>query len=241
MPGSEWAAVSELQRTFERTNMKSKTVTLAVIALAVLSVSAFGFAQWKPTISEDDRMRGSYRFDRNGWVYVHLEGSPEQIGYQHGKLLAKETEDLLRVVKPFLHHETKHDWEFYRKASQEILWPKIDSEYQREIDGIVRGLNDAKVKADRWDIVALNAVEELPYYYVPWLDKQQGRMPTTPAPGHCSAIVSPCRYAKHHRIGMGHNTWTDYVKGSRWNIIFDIKPQKGYRILMDGLPGVIVS
>ena len=221
--------------------MKSKLVMLTVITFVALSVSALCLAQWKPTISEDDRMKGSYRFDRNGWVYVHLEGSPEQIGYQHGKLLAKETEDLLRVVKPFLHHETKHDWEFYRKASQEILWPKIDSEYQREIDGIVRGLNDAKVKADRWDIVALNAVEELPYYYVPWLDKQQGRIPTTHAPGNCSAIVATGSYTKDHRIVMGHNTWTDYVKGSRWNIIFDIKPQRGYRILMDGLPGVIVS
>src|SRR5437667_9936882 len=40
---------------------------------------------------------------------------------------------------------------------------------------------------------------------------------------------------------MGHNTWTDYVKGSRWNIIFDIKPACGYRILMDGLHGVIAS
>lgn len=121
------------------------------------------------------------------------------------------------------------------------MWPKIDAEYQREIDGIVRGANDAGVKADRWDIVALNAIEELPYYYVPWLEKQQGKIPTTHAPGNCSAIVATGSYTKDHRIVMGHNTWTDYVKGSRWNIIFDIKPQKGYRILMDGLPGVIVS
>ena len=27
----------------------------------------------------------------------------------------------------------------------------------------------------------------------------------------------------------------------RWNIIFDIKPQQGFRILMDGLPGIIIS
>jgi hypothetical protein len=221
--------------------MKLRTLLLLSVSVAFLFVTAFRFAQWKPTISEDDRMKGSYRFERNGWIYVHLEGSPEQIGYQHGKLLAKETEDLLRVIKPFLHHETKRDWEFYRKASQEIMWPRIDSEYQREMDGIVKGLNDSGVKADRWDIVALNAVEELPYYYVPWLEKQQGRIPTTHAPGNCSAIVATGTYTKDHRIVMGHNTWTDYVKGSRWNIIFDIKPQKGYRILMDGLPGVIVS
>ena len=40
---------------------------------------------------------------------------------------------------------------------------------------------------------------------------------------------------------MGHNAWTNYVVGTRWNIIFDIKPEKGHRILMDGLPGVIAS
>ena len=40
---------------------------------------------------------------------------------------------------------------------------------------------------------------------------------------------------------MGHNAWTNYVVGTRWNIIFDIKPEQGSRFLMDGLPGVIVS
>ncbi len=34
---------------------------------------------------------------------------------------------------------------------------------------------------------------------------------------------------------MGHNAWTNYVIGTRWNIIFDIKATKGARILMDGL------
>jgi hypothetical protein len=40
---------------------------------------------------------------------------------------------------------------------------------------------------------------------------------------------------------MGHNNWTNYVWGSRWNIVFDLRPDAGARILMDGLPGVIVS
>ena len=211
-----------------------------------LGVCAFLFAGFRthepeqPSV-KDDPMNGSYRFERNGWIFVHLEGAPEQIGYQHGKLLAKEISDLLRVLKPFLQHESKKDWNFYRKASQEILWPKIDDEFRRELDGIVRGLNDSGVKVDRWDIVTLNAIEELPYYYVPWLDRQQGRIPTMHAPGNCSAIIATGSYTKDGRIVMGHNTWTDYVKGSRWNIIFDIKPTSGNRILMDGLPGVIVS
>ena len=213
-------------------------VALTVFAAALsIRPAAGAFAENQP----DARLQGSYRFDRNGWVYIHLEGAPQQIGYQHGYLLSKETSDLLRVAKPFLLHETKRDWNFYRKASQEILWPKIDAEYQNEIDGIVVGLNDAGIKADRWDIVALNALEELPYYYVPWLDKQLGRVPTTHAPGNCSAMIATGSYTKDHHIVMGHNAWVNYVVGERWNIIFDIKPLHGYRILMDGLPGVIAS
>src|SRR5438128_1364102 len=191
--------------------MKLKLLSTLTLGIAIFSMSGFRFVQWKPTISEDDRLKGSYRFGRNGWIYVHLQGSPEQIGYQHGKLLAKEIEDLLRVVEPFLQHESKRDWDFYRKASQEVPWPKIDSEFQRELDAIVKGLNDAGVKADRWDIVALNAMEELPDHYLPWLAKKQGRLPTTHAPGNCSSMAATGSYAKHHRI------------------------------LMDGLPGVISS
>ncbi|HEV8186833.1 MAG TPA: C45 family peptidase [Pyrinomonadaceae bacterium] len=218
-----------------------KIGAMLLLGLAVLLFASFRSHEATRPSVQDDPMKGSYRFDRDGWIFVHLEGAPEQVGYQHGKLLAKETEDLLRVLKPFLLHETKKDWNFYRKASQEILWPKIDAEFQQELDGIVRGLNASGVKADRWDVVALNALEELPYYYVPWLDRKQGRVPTTHAPGNCSAIIATGSYTKDGRIAMGHNTWTDYIKGERWNIIFDIKPQKGYRILMDGLPGVIVS
>ena len=68
------------------------------------------------------RLQGSYRFERDGWIYVHLEGSPEQIGFQHGSLLADEIADFLRVIKPFLEKSTKRDWSFYRQASETMLW-----------------------------------------------------------------------------------------------------------------------
>jgi len=223
--------------------MKLKIIAAAVCGLMLMAIVAFRFAPTtsRPAFTEDKQLQGSYRFERNGWVFVHLEGPPDRLGYQHGYLLAPEIEDLLRVVKPFLEHETKHNWDFYRAASQDILWPKIDAEFQSEIDGIVRGVNAHGVKADRLDIVALNALEELPYYYVPWLDKQQGRVASTHAPGNCSAMIATGTYTKDHRIAMGHNAWTNYIVGERWNIIFDIKPARGYRILMDGLPGIITS
>ncbi len=188
-----------------------------------------------------DPLQGSYRLERAGWIFVHLEGPPQRLGFQHGALLAPEIRDLLRVLAPFLRQTTGRDWAFYRDAGEKILWPKVDAEYQAEIDGIVAGARARGVAADRWDIVALNALEELPSYYLPWLEKQQGKPPTTRAPGNCSAFVATGSYTADRRIVIGHNAWTNYVTGSRWNIIFDLKPERGFPILMDGLPGVIHS
>ena len=189
----------------------------------------------------DARLQDAKRVEREGWVYIHLEGSPGKIGYQHGALLAKEIEDLLRVMKPMMTHSGKYDWNFFRNAAEKMLWPKIEKEYQDEIDGIVAGATAKGVKIDRYDAVVMNAFIELGQYYVPWLEKQRGEALSAKAPGNCSAFIATGSWTTDGRIVIGHNAWTDYVIGSRWNIIFDIKPEKGHRMLMDGLPGVIAS
>jgi hypothetical protein len=212
---------------------------LLTAAVALSPKSSSGAPPTSP--ADDEQLRGAYRTEKDGWIFVHLVGSPEQIGFQHGRLLSAEIGDLLRVVRPYLKKSTGRDWEFYRKASEEMLWPGIDDEYRREIDGIVAGLAGRAIVADRWDLVALNAIEELPYYYVPWLDRREGKTPTSHAPGNCSAFVATGSYTRDGRIVMGHNNWTNYVFGARWNVVFDLTPDSGARILMDGLPGVIVS
>ena len=55
----------------------------------------------------------------------------------------------------------------------QMLWPHIDAEYQQELQGIADGVKAHGVDLDVYDIVALNAFEEVPDYYVPWLNKQQ--------------------------------------------------------------------
>ncbi len=102
---------------------------------------------------------------------MHLEGTPAEIGFQHGQLLAVEIADMVAVIKLESQHDTKRDWNFYREASQKMLWPHIDAEYQQELDGIAKGAQSKGVKVDVWDIVALNGAIELPSYYVPWLNK----------------------------------------------------------------------
>src|ERR1700686_3069263 len=185
----------------------------------------------------------SYRFQQGGWTYVHLQGSPSDIGFQHGYLLAPEIADALAAIKLFDTHQTQRDWEFFRTTAREMLWPHIDAEYQQELQGIADGVKAHGVDLDVYDIVALNAFEEVPDYYVPWLNQRekQARAPKLAAPGNCSAFIATGAYTKDHQIVIAHNNWTSYLAGERWVIIFDILPKNGQRILMDGFPGVITS
>jgi hypothetical protein len=223
--------------------MKIASFCCAAVCAVALLTSASVPAQ----TAKDPRLARSYSFDRGGWKYVHLEGTPEQIGYQHGYLLAAEIADTLAVLKLEDTHSTKRDWQFFRDASKNMLWPHIDDEYQRELTGIAEGAKAKGVQVDVWDIVAMNASIELPQYYVPWLDKKASgkghaeNLPHLAAPGNCSAFIATGKYTKDGKIVIAHNNWTTYAEGSRWVIVFDIVPAKGHHILMDGLPGVITS
>ena len=218
------------------------------IVLLILATGAppRAWAEWSKapaTGSSDARLEKSYRFQQGGWTYVHLEGSPSDIGFQHGYLLAPEIADGFQAIKLFDIHQTQRDWEFFRKTAREMLWPHIDAEYQQELQGIADGVKAHGIDLDVYDIVALNAFEEVPDYYVPWLNKRekQARAPKLKAPGNCSAFIATGAYTKDHQIVIAHNNWTSYLAGERWVVVFDILPQHGQRILMDGFPGVITS
>jgi hypothetical protein len=196
-----------------------------------------------PPASPDPRLQSAYKFQQGGWTYVHLEGSPGQIGFQHGYLLAREIADAFEAIKLEDTHTAKRDWEFFRKAAREMLWPKIDAEYQQELTGVVEGLKAQGVAMDVDDLVALNAFEELPGYYVPWFDQKEhvADAQRLSSPGNCSAFIATGSYTRDHQIVIAHNNWTSYLVGSRWVMVFDIVPEHGNRILMDGFPGVITS
>jgi hypothetical protein len=188
------------------------------------------------------RLAKASRENKKGWIYVHLEGSPADIGYQHGYLLSDDIDTTIQAVSYLLAHDTQKDWNFYRSCARDFLWNKLDREYKDEINGIVEGLQAQNKHYDSLDITALNAVEELAFYYVPLLmDRIKPGSGNNKAPGNCSAFIATGSYTKDGRIVIGHNAWTEYMMGQHWNVIADIAPEKGNHILMDCMPGFIHS
>ena len=162
-----------------------------------------------PLPAADPRLVGAYKFNEGGWTFVHLEGTPEQVGFQHGYLLAREIEDNLHVYPVTAPHQDKRPWSFFREAGKTILWPHLDPEYQAELKGIVEGLNAQGSTVDLWDIVALNGVIELSNYYLPTLNaKEHVPNPSTAvAPGKCSAFVATGSATKDGKIVIAHSNW----------------------------------
>jgi hypothetical protein len=190
---------------------------------------------------QDARLTKSWRFEHAGAIYLHLEGDAATVGFQHGYLAAPEIQDALAVVKLTNTHSTGRDWQFFRTAAHTVFWPRVDPEYQQELQGIVAGLKAHGIRdIDLDDITALNAMEEIADYYVPSLQKQHAQ-PAAPPKGHCSAFVATGSFTKDGKPVMAHSNWTNYMAGARWRMVFDLAPARGHRLIQDGYPGVIIS
>jgi hypothetical protein len=218
-----------------------KTMRTLLPCFAFCAVISLAFAG--KVGSTDPRLKNAYRLPvRNGWTYVHLEGTPSEIGFQHGWLLSKEIKDGFDVQKLEAEHDSKKTWAFFRNAGRGILWPRIPDEYRQEMEGIAAGLKARGVPLDIWDVVAMNAAMEWSYYTEQY-DKEHGiaKPKTVTAPDHCSAFVATGSYTKDGKFVIAHNNWSSYLDGERWTIAFDVKPAAGHRFVMDGYPGLIHS
>ena len=212
---------------------------LAAVLLVMLAVSLVVRLRADP----DPRLKHAYRRpETSGWTFVHLEGTPAEIGFQHGYLLAPEIRDSIAVTKVELAHDNQKTWEFFRKAARSMLWPRIEQEYREELQGLTEGANAGGVKVDLWDVVAFNAALEWNYYVWEYDEAHHIQPPSTAAAAdRCSAFVATGSYTRDGRVVIAHNTWTGYLDGERWTIVFDVTPAKGNHFIMDGYPGLIHS
>ena len=185
----------------------------AFVLLATSTLAAYGGS------TTDVRLAGSYRHNEAGWTYVHLTGTPEQVGFQHGYLLAKEIDDNVHVYAVEAPNLDQHDWAFFREAGKTMLWPHLNAEYQAELKGMAEGLRAAGSKTDLWDLVAVNGDLELTDYWLPWKNAQEKKAnpPAATAPGKCSAFIATGSATKDGKIVIAHSNWSTYAEGERWN------------------------
>jgi hypothetical protein len=218
-------------------------LTIAFIVVAACSgVASISQVKAVPLADKqtDSRLLKGFREEKGGWVFAHLEGKPRDIGFQYGYLLANEIDDANRALRLFLKNDSKQDWEFFRQTAQRLFWQKVDREYQEELEGMAEGMRARGLTYDTTDLLAQNSWIDIAWYYLPYLQSKQ-KPAVSKAPPYCSAFIATGSATNDGKIIMGHNAWVDYIIGQRWNIILDIVPEHGHRILMDAWPGFIHS
>lgn len=179
------------------------------------------------------------RHEKNGWIYLHLEGSPRDRGFQHGYLMAREIDECLRACRVVWRHDTSMDWSWVVEKAKDFLVPKVDPENLAEIDGMVEGIHAAGLATSRAEIIAYNAWFELSY----WWEQEKKRMDAgSPMPPHesCSSFIATGSMTKDGGVVLGHNSMDVYPSASAY-VVMDLVPEKGHRILMQCWPGWIHS
>ncbi|MEI8333928.1 MAG: C45 family peptidase [Chloroflexota bacterium] len=180
-----------------------------------------------------------YRVDTNGWIYVHVEGDPYDRGFQHGQLVAPELATIMRTLRHIMPIDTGQKWDYFVAAAERLYVPHREDEFLQEIKGIATGATKAGTDISWQEVLAWNGNMELTGYWYPGV--LSGAYSDGVDNTHCSAFVATGSYTKDGKPVMAHNNWDHFVTGQFANVILDIAPSSGHRMLMQAFPGYIAS
>ena len=214
-------------------------IALCCAAVCLLPVAASGAAG---QLSNDQRewLQKARRQDTNGWVYLHIEGTPTERGFQHGYLLVKEIAEAVKTTREEWRHNSGMDWSWLLAKSRRIITPKVDAEDLAEIKGIAEGARANGFDTTPDEIIAYNAIIELAGYWWPGEKKKWDyNSPNRPKEA-CSSFIAVGSATEGGDVVLGHNTMSGYLD-TAFNVIADIAPAKGHRILMQTQPGWVHS
>ena len=99
---------------------------LAVLVFVLVGISAAVARQ--PAARAEELLTSpdgkGYRLDRDGWIYVHIEGEPHERGYQYGYLVAPELAEILEKTKDLTYLNTGMEWAFFVEQAQKQFLPR---------------------------------------------------------------------------------------------------------------------
>jgi uncharacterized protein CbrC (UPF0167 family) len=222
-----------------------KTGLAASASLLVRPVPV-GAQDATPTAGLTEEERGwlerASRNDINGWIHLKIAGAPFERGFQHGYLVAAEYADAIRVYEAMTYQTMGFEYGFFVDKGVEFHKSKITPELTEEMEGIAAGLSAAGVPTTLDDVIGWNAYMEITGYWWPTVASQYvNDAPDGNRKSHCSAFIATGSATTDGRIVIGHQSFTEFWNGQFMNVILDITPTDGHRIVMQTSPGWVAS
>jgi hypothetical protein len=200
----------------------------------------------------------AFRYGDKGWIFIHIEGKPYQRGYQCGYLLGDEIAAYMnKLANDDYEDNPEAGWQQMRQITHAFMVGKYDEEYLVEMKGIADGAAKAGAafagkSVDFLDIVTVNSFIDI--------DSAWRAMRFTPHPlsgrnflaaedelsiplkeHKCSGFLANGPATKDGGLVFGQIfMWGGYT-GVHWNVICDVVPDKGHRLVYETFPGGIHS
>ncbi len=212
---------------------KALFIPLLFLILAIIPAQAQEVAL---NAIEQSYLQKGYRQDVNGWIFLHLEGKPYEIGFQRGYLTAKEISDFREAERQLIKFTTSKDYDFFVRKAVKLFRGKVSKEYIEEMRGMAVGMTKAGQFITYDEILFLNGWIDLLWYWWP-AEKEKEK---EGGPG-CSAFIATGGQTSDGKLVMAHNSWCGYADGQFGNYIIDLIPENGNRILMQSWGPLIYS
>jgi hypothetical protein len=200
----------------------------------------------------------AFRYTDQGWTFVHIEGEPYERGYQYGVLLSAEIVTYLEKLAVNANQDNPRlGWEGLRTLTDAMLLRKYDEEYLTEMKGIADGAAKAGAQyagrpLDLLDVVAVNssvdlgqlggALAKTPTSLTGRSFRQdEEEMRASERLHKCSSFLANGPASRDGRIVFAQLfMWGGYT-GVHWDVICDVVPAKGHRLVYETFPGGIHS
>ena len=199
-----------------------------------------------------------FRYDDQGWIFLHIEGAPYERGYQYGNLIAEE---LIEYINKIGIQQNKDipskGWDNLKFIADAMMLRKYETEYLTEMKGIADGVNNTGVKLfnrklDLLDVVTLNSAIDIDYSKDAMgvtpnqlsgqsFLKSEDELNISNRLHKCSSFLANKSSTTDGRIVFGQIfMWGGYT-GPHWNVICDVIPTEGNRLVYQTFPGGIHS
>ena len=184
-----------------------------------------------------NKIKNGISYEKNGWKYISIHGKPKERGYAYGYLCAKDFKEIQTTLKFLMMEAYGQEWDYFiKKVSNDFkdMTEKEFPELYEEMIGIAEGLNAAGTKTNIDEIIAWNFYCSIPYWYSSVSDSHTSK--EGGASDRCSAFIAVGDWTEDGKIVCAHNSFTDFIDGQFSNVVLDIKPDKGHRMIMQTSP-----
>ena len=188
------------------------------------------------------RIKNGISYDKNGWKYVSVKGSPKERGYAYGYLCAKDFKDVQKMLVFASMEAHGLPWDYFVKEINDDfkeMTQREFSEFYEEMEGIAEGCNAAGCSTNIDEIIAWNFYMSMPYWFS--TKSQNSGAKEGGAKDLCSAFIAVGDWTADGKIVCAHNSFVEFLDGQFLNVILDLNPDKGHRFIMQTSPCSIWS